>query len=338
MLDSSRRLVIIYLSRRGCRAYTEAVIKNLLDKDPILVIAETNRARFEKLFPGLTIHNLKTTISKWKMLTGYFSYTKNIISLLNKIRVDSGPVQLYHTAFHPWNNHCLNWAQRTDTSSIITIHDFKTHRGERSLLIERLQKQFIRKADLVVFLTEFVKRQAKKQFSNTNNFIVLPHPMIPVDKPNQLKHNKRPRVLFLGRGVGYKGIQLLIDAVEGLDISKLTIAGALSQEINPSDSNVIINKDLSDKEINQLLSEHELLVMPYLEASQSGVIALGTHAEMVMIITKVGGLIEQLPISAALWVKPDITSIRAAIQQLIDKPALYDKIKTEVRKHKQTLS
>jgi glycosyltransferase involved in cell wall biosynthesis len=217
-------------------------------------------------------------------------------------------------------------------SSFLTIHDFYTHAGEQSKYIEKLQRKAILKANRVICLTEYVSQQISSALGAKISCTVLPHPILPTRAKNSLAPSSRPKLLALGRMVDYKGIDLLCAAVSALDIEVLTIAGLQKQKVSTRDSKInIIDKVLSTWEIAELLEQHHLLILPYKEASQSGVLMLGIAAHMVMVITKVGGLPEQLSEHAALWVEPNINSLKQGIQNLMDNPEAYKSIKAEVR-------
>jgi glycosyltransferase involved in cell wall biosynthesis len=56
----------------------------------------------------------------------------------------------------------------------------------------------------------------------------------------------------------------------------------------------LVNRWLSHEELAQILSDHDVAVAPYVEASQSGVIAAAFGAGLPVIATPVGGLVEQV--------------------------------------------
>lgn len=52
------------------------------------------------------------------------------------------------------------------------------------------------------------------------------------------------------------------------------------------------------------MCNHQILVLPYIDASQSGVLTLGIDSCIPMIISDLPGLREQLDDKCAYWVKP----------------------------------
>jgi len=56
----------------------------------------------------------------------------------------------------------------------------------------------------------------------------------------------------------------------------------------------IINKWLTNSEIENLVNKSNLVVLPYIEASQSGVIAIAHSLSTPVVVTPVGGLVDQV--------------------------------------------
>ena len=139
----------------------------------------------------------------------------------------------------------------------------------------------------------------------------------------------RDRLLFLGRGVKYKGLENLIAAVADLPIQQLTIAGKMTYSLTATSEKIdIIDDYISEDRMKELLLSHHILVLPYTEASQSGILTIGIAAEMVMVISKVGGLEEQLASDAAIWVAPTVASLKAGLQELIGSRTRYEGTKS----------
>lgn len=332
LFDKDKKLVVIYLSKTACLDYTKVMIKGFKNLDPLLVISQRNAVAFSDYESDIFLSNAS--------LLSDFIFSLTIISrvkkLLDKLEIEHGPLQLYFPAFHPLNHLFLSWvANHNSCTSYLTIHDAITHKGESSRLIEKLQQKGVGLATKVICLTNYVRKQLVAKVGYEEKIIVHPHPIIPAGTINILNHTQHPKILFLGRVLKYKGIDNLLHAIHDLDIGKLTIAGRQYQKIKVNSPRIdVIDRILSDSEISRLLSEHHILVLPYLEASQSGVLALGIDAEMVMVISKVGGLQEQLPEDAAIWVNANELSLREGILELMDDKTKYASIKQKVRRYK----
>ncbi len=254
---------------------------------------------------------------------------------------------LYIPYFHFWNIFVILMFRFFKVNVVNTIHDGVLHSGDGQPFEQFLNGLCIRYSNGIIFLTEYVKKITIARYGNIKNSTIIPHGIL---KPNNLNFRLRQyppndfKILFIGRVNKYKGVELLIQAFNSLQSEKpvsLTIAGksAYDFELNIDTSRVvIIDKYLTDSEIGTLINISDLLVLPYLEATQSGVVTLGIAAGIPMLCTDVGGLSEQVQANnGALFCDPTVTSIRAGILRYIDNPELYEKNSYCLSKKNQSL-
>ena len=84
-----------------------------------------------------------------------------------------------------------------------------------------------------------------------------------------------------------------------------------------SDRVEIVNRWIYDDEIYRFFEEADLVVMPYLEASQSGVIMLAYSFGKPFIVTDVGGLSEQVYPDSGVIIPPnDVHKLSEVILKL----------------------
>ncbi len=332
LFSSDKQVIAIYLNKTGCRDYTIAMLRRFRTAQLTLVHSESSS--FKEEYKTLTIPTHSSKLSFiWASLSAKRKLSKVLSTLINESR---NPV-IYLPAFHPWNIIIMQWAHTHSIPVYLTIHDYRTHTGEKSRLTEYIQKKCIALAHQVIFLTQYVKSQAidddPKNKVDVSKYNVVPHPILSAGGINSLPYNPQPRLLFLGRQVSYKGLDLLLEAIKGTAISGLTIAGSGNDKRlkKSSDPRVTyINAFLSQVEITNLLTTHEVLILPYKEASQSGIITLGISAQMVMIVTELGGIMEQVPKNGAVTCKPTVESLKAAIISLSQDPELYNQCKKTI--------
>jgi len=141
------------------------------------------------------------------------------------------------------------------------------------------------------------------------------------------------QILFFGRLLPYKGIDILIDAfkllVQRYPDYRLVVAGrgtvppklkalAINSRVE------IYNDWLSDKEINRKCIESDFAVFPYIDASQSGAVAVAQSLGRPVIVTRVGGLPEQIiEGETGLIVPPsNAQALTCAMEQLINNPQM----------------
>ncbi len=324
MIQSPKVLVFI-LARRGCIAYANEMA-SLLQNNEIKIYA----SRYSEETLSVNSHLISTFRNSFEFLWCTFW---TLPHFLWKIRADfrHGYRIFYFPVFHHWNPAILWLARQLGAKTILTIHDAVFHPGEWQLEQGLFQKWALPLADRIIVLSGFVKSQLPIHFQSKT--IVIPHPLLLTEKDAPLRIlSKNPRLLFLGRIAHYKGVDLLLEAVKDFPsekIQQLTIAGMPMQETPIPNTAFPIQKIerwLSEAEVLQLLETHDIMVLPYREASQSGVVTLGISSAIPMVVTNVGGLPEQLAADEAVWVEPTAESIQRGILELLENRDLYQHI------------
>lgn len=198
----------------------------------------------------------------------------------------------------------------TAKRTVYTAHDVIPHDGKRSF-ISRSQERIARKSDdIIVLSNSYVETAANLFRKNKKNIYVLPHgncfnmasnkhqsEMYPIDTFN---------FIYYGQISEYKGLDILAQAFRILfkqfkNVS-LTIAGSGDfSRYEESFKSIgcprifIINRWINDEEVPELFSGiKQVAVLPYKNATQSGIIPLAMHLKTPVIATKCLGLIEQI--------------------------------------------
>ncbi len=125
-------------------------------------------------------------------------------------------------------------------------------------------------------------------------------------------------ILFIGRIKEYKGLRLLSEAWEKLNTSSLTLRISGHGEGIPeflTNNAIVTNRWLTEQEVTQFIGSSKVLVLPYLSASQSGLIPIAESLGTVVVVTPLKGLIEQLSDGASHIICKDFsaTSLAEAI-------------------------
>ena len=231
---------------------------------------------------------------------------------------------LYLPYFHLWNLPFILLFRLLGRDVILTVHDGVLHKGENSFLIQQYSNLNIRLSSKLIFLTNYVKVNVEKTLKLIKPSIIVPHGLIETtslsDSPAKINRGKN--ILFIGRISPYKGVELLAEVIDDIrdKIDKCIIAGKSIYELKIKDTEKlkIQDKYLSDLEIGKLLNWADILVLPYLEATQSGVITLGISSELPMVCTNVGGFCEQLDQDECIWVEPNKDSLKKGLVHLIE--------------------
>jgi len=123
-------------------------------------------------------------------------------------------------------------------------------------------------------------------------------------------------LLFFGIVRKYKGLELLLRAMNNSKLKdmqvKLIVAGefyepveeyiALVKELQLEKNVMMINKFIRQEDVKNYFAAADLIVQPYLTATQSGVTQIAYHFEKPILVTNVGGLGEIVPHKKAGYV------------------------------------
>ncbi len=220
----------------------------------------------------------------------------------------------------------------------VLVHDAAAHPGDGLSFRLLGQSRLLRDACVLFALSSHVADQLREQGFGKNGQAILRlwHP--PFDfgsmKP-AFAHGGKPRLLSFGRLLPYKGLDLLADALTALgpvlpfDV-RICGDGPVSDELARLRALPGVEVDhrwIPETELPGLIEWSDAVVLPYREASQSGVAAAAIGQGRLVVATNVGGLPEQLAnIPGAVLCEPDAASIAEALLQ-IKPPAIQSLVR-----------
>lgn len=152
-------------------------------------------------------------------------------------------------------------------------------------------------------------------FINTTNKILLPHPIYNIFGERLSKGEARKNIgidnndkliLFFGFIRAYKGLNLLLDAMADQRIRergiKLLIAGEFYEDkagylekiksLNIGQSIILHTEFIDKNKVKDYFCSADIVVQPYLNATQSGITQIAYYFGRPMLVTNVGGLAE----------------------------------------------
>jgi glycosyltransferase involved in cell wall biosynthesis len=147
----------------------------------------------------------------------------------------------------------------------------------------------------------------------------------------------RPVVLCFGLMRPYKGIDLLLEAWRGIDEAELWIAGAPRMDISALQSAAppgvrFVARFIGDGELPAYFRRADLVVLPYREIDQSGVLFTALAFGKPLLLSDVGGFPEIAATGAArTFPAGDADALRGALRELLDDPAARRELATRAR-------
>lgn len=228
----------------------------------------------------------------------------NFISLKKLIK-EFSPNYVYIPMIHWWNP-IVNFFVK-GAKIIFTVHDVTQHKGEESFLADSLRKIIIKQSHRIIILSEALREKIIYQGVKSDKIFVVPHANFSYYAEGfklEEKTYDNNRIIFFGRINPYKGLDILLEAmkivVKERSNLKLSIVGNGDISIYKNDL-IELEKNIEshvrwikDEEVEGFFRESDFAVVPYIEASQSGVIPLAYSLGLPVIASKIGGIPEQV--------------------------------------------
>ncbi len=218
----------------------------------------------------------------------------------------------------------------------VTVHDPAPHPGDPqpSARIRIVRKHLRRHADLVFAHSEVLIDELRALGDVRHAAEVVPHG-IALATPAPLP--QRPSLLFFGRISHYKGLDTLLDAMpavwERAPETTLVVAGSGEVEPHPvlDDPRVTLrNEHIAEEVVPGLFEAATCVVLPYRQASQSGIGSEAKQYGRAMIVTDVGGLPDLVADGGGRVVPAeDPPALAAAIVELVRTPGLAEQVGAE---------
>lgn len=235
---------------------------------------------------------------------------------------------------HLWFNLGLRLLKRYPM--VVTVHDPRHHAGDRSS--RRTPQSIIdlgfRRADRLIVHGRVLKEQVTSELDiGAERIDVVPH--VAIGRPEAAAHvaEEPGTVLFFGRIWDYKGLDYLIAAEptisRAVPETRIVIAGQgddfdrYRRAMVHPEQFTIHNQYIPAAQMAELFAQASVVVLPYTEATQSGVIPVAYSFGKPVVVTDVGALPEMVEDGVTGLVVPprDADALAAAIVKLLQDPA-----------------
>ena len=285
---SNSQIGTVYLGKRGAAESHLLLVRQLASKKIDLKVVLSSRNQKLQEYANLDIELLVLDLPVDIKGLVRFVFGKEIksklVGFLNQTKL------VYFYIPHPLDNLLARSLLESGITVVRSIHDYKRHPGDRWPTRFSLIRQ-IRYSSWVITHSSYVAQKISSRVKST--VIPLPTPRRPIKRRSDTKI-----VLFVGRFRKYKGIHKLLEAwprvLHSVPDATLSVAGDGEAYNFPELPNTMfIKKWLKSEEIEELIDSSTCVVFPYREASQSGPLSLAISASKPVVVTDVGGLVEQ---------------------------------------------
>jgi len=212
------------------------------------------------------------------------------------------------TMDHLWGALVASVIRDSGAAYLLTVHDATRHLGEDQGWRRWLLRRDIDASDAALVLTRSVGGSLQANYEYPSDRVFLSAHGHFGDRsgevePRQLPADRPARLLFFGRILPYKGLDLMLEALPYLRREfpnlQLEVWGngniATYQAAIDAIGDVRVeNRWIEEAEIPQIFASTDLGVLPYREASQSGVVAKAFAVGMPCVATPISGLCEQV--------------------------------------------
>lgn len=289
-------IVLCYFGRRGAGALWTKLLSNeakALDIPRILFLARDN----DEISQGLIRYTIDVP-HNFLSFTRLPIFLVKSFSALRKIQLMKEEITVIFPMPSPLDLIPRVFFRLANKRTISIIHDPIKHSGEifpfklYTYLVGKLSSE-------LVFLSNFAKTQFIKNFLSGSKIKskVIGHPPLLMGEVSQLPEEEQGYYLCLGRLVKYKGIENLMKVFPEVDLNdktKLIVIGSGSSINIPDSKQIEIhNKWMTNEQFLKMIANSGIVLLPYIEATQSGIIPIIQMLKKPYIYSEVGGLVEQ---------------------------------------------
>lgn len=280
----------------------------------------------------LPIRTYNSALGAFLLFPRGFIYALKLRRFMRRENVDL----VFSPMFSLWQSLLVNIWMDKRIPLYSSVHDWDPHLGEEHRLLQLAQRTEIKRAHKIVTYSQYTTEQAfSAGFSKVVQFWHGVDTPITTE-PRKAENLPNPVVIgFFGRLLPYKGLRLfegcLIQAVEtrGLPIVGRVLGSGDWVPSDKSKSIISVENTWADEErMRSFFNEVNVLILPYEEASQSGVLPISWSFGVPTIVTPVGGLVEQVKNSGAGLIANAVSAeaVCDELEVLLGDPHLYEKL------------
>ena len=348
-MKSGGRTLFVYWGRRGSISEMVLELAKVSGDEALFSVSRQNELFGEISRSGaplLAVDTFSKSIGAVFGLHRLWRIRDQLLLAIAEHQIDQVVVLMSHV----WTPLIADSIRRAGARYIVVVHDAAKHPGDATAIVNSWLLRDALKADEVVTLSTFVKTELIARFPQIEGrTITLFHPVFRSAAVSDQPQTQRSiGFLFFGRIMAYKGLPLFVEACEllrerGRDF-RVGVAGEgnlreLAGRLTALKAD-ITNRWLHYDEISTVIREYDCIVLSNIEASQSGVVALAHGFGRPVIVSPVGGLIEQIKdrYSGLIARSVSAAAFADAMELFLTDAALRQRLSAGVEGARQDLS
>ncbi|MBP6902249.1 MAG: glycosyltransferase family 4 protein [Burkholderiaceae bacterium] len=233
---------------------------------------------------------------------------------------------------------------------LLTMHDPKPHSGDDTRVRTRTRhgiyiEQLRRRADAALVHGQRLVADARQVLGGRQRPVhVVPHgPLGQALAASQNAEQEAGRCLFFGRIEAYKGLRHFIEMVRRLRAQGVMVRGVVAgrgsdlepnrEALRDAQAFELIERFLSPEEVVREFQRARVVVMPYDNATQSGVAAYAIGVGRGVVAFDVGALCEMVDNGRTGLLVPhgDMPALMAAVQRVVQDDGLAQHLQEQAR-------
>ena len=307
---------------RGAMAQLNGILANYLSKENEVEIFSFKRQYPKLLFPGKTqedtsnVDIIDPKIRNTQIIDSIdpFNWRKSA-KLIAKSKPDLLILRFWIPFFAPVFYSICKYVKKKTGAKVMFICD-NVIPHEHRIGDESLIKLIFKAGDYFMIHSKSVESDLLK-FNKGKPFMLSPHPVYNIFGPASGKAESREMIkdkfgidlgnekiiLFFGYIRKYKGLPYLINAMKEINAKmkvKLMIVGEFYEDEKPTRDLIdslglkndifVVSDYIPNEEVKYFFCASDVLVLPYIDATQSGIIQIAYYYDKPVIATNVGGL------------------------------------------------
>ncbi|GMN99844.1 glycosyltransferase family 4 protein [Parageobacillus thermoglucosidasius] len=351
-----RTILVNYTGRKGGgAAFAYEATKALIEKEQNIIAIVSEYAENLNLWKQLPLKKLiilRTYNNFLDFIPRTFLFLLIYIWRIKKDLKGFNIDYVYCPMIQPWTIF-INMLFK-DAKKIVTVHDPEPHSGTRNFIFVYLANLCARFSDELIVLSESFRELCAKKFNKSiNNVHYIPHGDFSyykrVQKKQKIINYPKDHVnfLFFGRISKYKGLNILSKAysIVNRELNNVTLTVAGSGDFSEFEEDYkrlknvrVLNRWFNDDEVGSLFDgENIIVVLPYLDATQSGVIPIAIEYGVPIIASNTGGLSQQINhLETGILVEPkNPIALAEAMINLANNKELRESLANEAKRRNE---
>tara|TARA_R110001592_G_scaffold228395_4_gene484945 strand:+ start:2648 stop:3751 length:1104 start_codon:yes stop_codon:yes gene_type:complete len=300
------KILVLYLGRKGAGpVYALEMARALRNKNEIVAVLSNyieNKSDWNEI-STIKKYYWNTYKNKKQFVFSLFKF-KLFYNLIKTIKNEK-PNIIYSPMPSLWDVFLFPFLSKY--TRIKTIHDVELHRGEDGFINRFFHRQSFKNSEKFIVLSKKYVSLLIEKGIESKNIKVIPHASFSYydnDSSKDVFNAFSKKILFFGRIEKYKGLNILLDAFKLIKnkepnaILRIVGSGDVSiyqKKLELLSSDIELhNRWIEDNEVKGFFKDITLLVLPYIHASQSGVIPLAYSLGVPVLAFNVGCISEQL--------------------------------------------